>query len=351
MECCIDTYNNILTEINKNKKINKFDFFMNLDNDSKYNCIMNFYKLLNNNDLFSLFSKMKIKVFSSKTIETHVISTSLFSSELSLKFIFNNMTDNIKNVYWEKLFRLYIDVAKNDTTQTDATQFLPSDRITVLIESIKNITNITNSNAFMNAANSTALTDSVKNTLFNVNVNNTTNNMIDDIVGSFQNIMKNKSNPFDNIMNITTMISDKYKHQLQSGDIQLDKIIGGIDGIIPGLMKQGGVGGVGGEEKKTVIIDENFSTSNVDIGKEEESSNPLNPMNMMKMIPNISGLVNMVNRINTAESDDDLSSIKKDMDNYLEKELKVDMTQFNGILNGVEKKFEDFKHDTTVCKD
>ena len=351
MECCIDTYNNILTEIDKNKKINKFDFLINQDNNSKYNCIMNFYKLLNNNDLFLLFSKMKIKVFSSKTVETHAISTSLFSSELSLKFIFNNITDNIKNVYWEKLFRLYIDVAKNDKTQANNTLFLPNDRITVLIENIKNIKNIKNNNtntAFMNVANNTALTDSVKNSLFKVNVNNTTNNMIDDIVGSFQNIMKNKSNPFDNIMNITTMISEKYKDQLQSGDIQLDKIIGGIDGIIPGLMKQSGAAA---EEKKTVIIDENFSTSNVDIGKEEESSNPLNPMNMMKMIPNISGLVNMVNRINTAESDDDLSNIKKDMDNYLEKELKVDMTQFNGILNGVEKKFEDFKHGKTACED
>ena len=119
----------------------------------------------------------------------------------------------------------------------------------------------------------------------------------------------------------------------------------GIEGIIPGLMKQGEQA-----KKETVIIDENFSTSNVDIGKEEEKSGN-SAMNMMKMIPNISGLVNMVNRINTAENDEDLTTIKKDMDNYLEKELKVDMTQFNGILNDVEKKFEDIKHDTTVCED
>ena len=44
---------------------------------------------------------------------------------------------------------------------------------------------------------------------------NECNNMIDDIVGSFQNILNNKSNPFDNIMNITTMISDKYKIKLR----------------------------------------------------------------------------------------------------------------------------------------
>ena len=49
-------------------------------------------------------------------------------------------------------------------------------------------------------------------------------------------------------------------------------------------------------------------------------------------------MLHMVHRINKAESDDDLVNIKKDMDVYLEKELKVDMTQFNETMSNIEKK-------------
>ena len=55
--------------------------------------------------------------------------------------------------------------------------------------------------------------------------------------------------------------------------------------------------------------------------------------------------MNMATRINTAETDGDLSSIKNEMDTFLEKEFKVDMTQFNSILNNVEKKFEHSSHE------
>ena len=186
------------------------------------------------------------------------------------------------------------------------------------------------------------LSSKVKNDILKIDVNNTTNNMIDDIVGSFQNIIQNKANPFDNIMNITNMISDKYKDQLTNGEIQLDKIIGGIDGVIPGLMKSATAKK---EEKEPVIIDENFSTATVDIGKEQESKNNNNISNMMKMIPNMSGLANMVNRINTAENDDDLLNIKKDMDTFLEKDLKVDMSQFNETMSKLEKNMSQKKED------
>jgi predicted ATPase with chaperone activity len=219
------------------------------------------------------------------------------------------MTEIVKNQYWDKLFRLYIEY--NKTLENGNNM-----RFTMLLDSIKTINN--------------TLSSKVKNDILKVDVNNTTNNMIDDIVGSFQNIMGNKSNPFDNIMNITTMISDKYKNQLQNGEIQLDKIIGGIDGVIPGLMKKTE------EKKEPVIIDENFSTDNVNVGEiKEEGGN--NFGNMMKMIPNMGGLMNMVSRINKAENDTDLVDIKKDMDTYLEKELKVDMSQFNETMSNIEK--------------
>jgi len=320
MERCIELYNDMLDNIHNILKQN-VTTLRDASDTVKIACLLSFFNSLNDNKLFQLFCKSKIKVFSAKTDETHAISCSLFTEELTLKHVFNNQTDVIKNQFWDKLFRLYIEVDKTHGTNNE--------RFAVLMDGIKEI--------------SKTLSNKVKNDILKVDVNNTTNNMIDDIVGSFQNIMSNKANPFDNIMNITNMISDKYKNQLQNGEIQLDKIIGGIDGVIPGLMKQ--------QEKtvEPVIIDENFSTGNVDVGEEKEESKS-NIGNMMKIIPNMGGLMSMVSRINKAENDEDLVDIKKDMDNYLEKELKVDMNQFNETMSNIEKKMEDVKMETEVVE-
>ena len=308
MERCIEIYNNVLDTVESVLKLDT-SYYKNLNDTNKQENVERFFNSLEDDTLFLLFSKSKIKVFSGKTDETHNVSVSLFDEKLTLKQIFNNMTEIVKNQYWDKLFRLYIEY--NKTLENGNNM-----RFTMLLDSIKTINN--------------TLSSKVKNDILKVDVNNTTNNMIDDIVGSFQNIMGNKSNPFDNIMNITTMISDKYKNQLQNGEIQLDKIIGGIDGVIPGLMKKTE------EKKEPVIIDENFSTDNVNVGEiKEEGGN--NFGNMMKMIPNMGGLMNMVSRINKAENDTDLVDIKKDMDTYLEKELKVDMSQFNETMSNIEK--------------
>ena len=352
MERYITYYNNLLIHVNENTMMKNFDHYMNQSNDSKYQCILNFYNNLKNDDLFTLFNKMKVKVFSSTTVETHAISVSLFDANLTLKYIFNNINEldlpfdkvvEIKNECWEKLFRLYIEMSNlslynisglgEDYDENMKVQ--SHSRISTLINTIKNNKNLKNTT-------NTAIVDSVKNNLFNVNVNNNTNNMLNDILGSFKNSMNSNSNPFDNIMSITNMINDKYMNQLENGNIELDKIIGSIDGILPGLMKNFDKP----VETPTVIIDENFCTKNVNVGKDEnDSDKPTNIANMMKMIPNISGLMNMATRINTAETESDLSSLKNEMDTLLEKEFKVDMTQFNSILTNVEKKFEHSSHD------
>ena len=321
MEKCVGLYNDLLehfkillkNNINSTDKIlieTNIVNFTNKTDEEKYNYIQKFYTSLEQDDLFFLFSKMKIKIFSAKTVETHEVSCSLFSEDLSLKHLFNNQQDIIKNQLWEKVFRLYIEYVKS-IDMNDRNQ----DRNNILLESIKSL--------------SLDLSSKVKQNLLKVDTNNVTNNMIDDIVGSFQDIMSNKANPFDNIMNITNMISEKYKSQLENGDVQLDKIMGGIEGVIPGLMNQ--------DPKATpepVIINETFSTADVDIGKEEENGGSI--ANMMKMLPGMGGIMNMVQRLNTAQSEDELTDIKKDMDIFLEKELKVDMTQFKNNMSNIE---------------
>jgi hypothetical protein len=313
MERSIEMYDDILDTVNTLLKTDTSSY-KNIDRALKHTRLTAFFNSLSDDKIFLLFSKSKIKVFSAKTTETHLVSSSLFDNDLTLKHIFNNQTEMIKAQLWDKLFRLYIELDKMETTPN-------MDRLSMLMESLKEITTI--------------LSNRVKNDILKVNVNNTTNSMIDDIVGSFQNMMTNKANPFENIMSITTMISDKYKDQLQNGEIQLDKIIGGIDGVIPGLMKQNEQ-----PKKEKVIIDENFSTSNVMVGVEEPEEKGGSIGNMMKMIPNMGGLMDMVSRINTAGTEEDLLSIKKDMDHYLEKELKVDMSQFSEAMDSIEKNLE-----------
>ena len=339
MEQCIDQYNNLLENfkiilkknIIENSSTDSYNISKELietnitncvqkSNDEKYNNIKNFYNSLDQDDLFLLFSKMKIKIFSAKTIETHNISCSLFNEDLSLKHLFNNQPDLIKNQAWEQLFRLYISYLKQIDSDSIQMKERHNSRLTTLLESIKIISN--------------DLSSKVKQNLLKVDTNKVTNNMIDDIVGSFQDIMSNKANPFDNIMNITNMISTKYKSQLENGDVQLDKIMGGIEGVIPGLMKQGNT-----VAPEPVIINETFSTADVDVGKEEEGGGSI--ASMMKMLPGMGGIMNMVQRLNTAQSEDELTDIKKDMDSFLEKELKVDMTQFKNNMSNIENQFHD----------
>jgi 5'-3' exonuclease len=64
----------------------------------------------------------------------------------------------------------------------------------------------------------------------------------------------------------------------------------GMKNIIDPLLKMDGL--MGQKEKETVIIDENFSTSDINLGVEEE--NPaLNIGNMLKAVDN-SGLLGMI---------------------------------------------------------
>lgn len=319
MQQSIEHYDELLTNIQNlvNQDTTKFK---ELGEDVKYTRIVKFHQSLQNSDLFLLFSKSKLKLFSGKTEETHNVSCSLFDTNpldvdgLTLKKCFNNMPDNVKNSLWENLFCLYIDIEKTQ-------EVVSNDRVTVLIDNIKEYRSTVN--------------DTIKNNLFNVDVNNTTNNMLNDIIGSLQDFNGKGENPFDNIMNIATKITGKYQDQLQSGDIQLDSLLGGMTNMIPNLIADNGNNAT--DKKQPIIIDEKFSTSNVNLGKEEESK----PGMLPGMLPQMTGLIDMVGRLNTAESKEDLASIKKDMDSYLEKELKVDMVEFKQTMGNLEEKLEE----------
>jgi hypothetical protein len=274
-----------------------------------------FYMTLEKDDLFLLFSMSKIKVFSAKTIETHELSLSLFGEKLSLKHIFNNQPDEVKDNLWTLLFNMYVQLEKHYNSHPD--------RVQILKENIKKMRTGGSKEDFK--------TELLKN-MFNKDVNGSTSNMLEDIIGSFQNIISNKGNPFDNIMGITEKITSKYGSMIENGDIEIDKILGGMTNVLGSSMS--------GEKKDTepVIIDENFSTSAVDIGKEdEESKGGFNLKNLSKLMP----LTNIMNKMGSIQSDEDLLSIKKEMDSFMEKELKVDMTQYKDQLGQFEKQLQE----------
>jgi hypothetical protein len=307
MENCINIYNEFLESV---QNLTSNDTSSHKENiEARLNT---FYQSLQNNDTFSIFSMTKIKVFSAKTVETHNVSISLFGEDLTLKQVFNNQTDVIKNQLWELLLNMYIQLERINYNNTE--------RITTLKDVLKKFRQTTSSNV---------KNDIFKNVL-NTDVNNTTNNMLDDIIGSFQDVITNKGNPFESIMGITEMITSKYGNKIENGEVEIDKILGGMSG----MLGKGMGDMMGGNEKKEepVVMDENFSTADVDIGKEEETKE--NGFNFSKLMP----LANMVSKINSIKSKDDVSELKKEMDNFMEKELKVDMSQYKENMDKLEKK-------------
>ena len=69
------------------------------------------------------------------------------------------------------------------------------------------------------------LSDRVKEQILPEDVNNTTTNMVSDIIGSFQDLLSDNKNPFENIMGITSKISEKYYKDIENGDIEVDKLL------------------------------------------------------------------------------------------------------------------------------
>jgi hypothetical protein len=206
------------------------------------------------------------------------------------------------------------------------------------------------------------ITSSVKNDLLNVDVNKDTNNMIDDIVKSFESSLSgDNANPFENIMKITQDITDKYNDKIESGEIELDKLMGSIQSNIPGMPDLGsGLGGLGGgkkEPKEKVIIDDSFSTDNVELGEKDadKKSSGMNLSNMLKMMnsmnggaggtdggnnPELGGLFSMLGKLDNIQSEEEAEKLKKEMDSYLEKELGVDVNDLNSKLGAAEKSFK-----------
>jgi hypothetical protein len=273
----------------------------------------------------------------------------------------------------------------------------------------------------------------IKNML-NVDVNDDTNEMISDIVKSFETTLDGNSNPFAGILNISQQISSKYANKINTGEIQLGKLMEGIQKTMPGMDKvfkagensdpndikgmmdnilggmAGGFGNLAGgagmgdmlgglaggagmgdmlgglfnkeKEQQKVIIDENFSTSKVDLGQVKESKSMnigklLNVADTFGVIPggkkkegtmdvlgsllggnsedasnsklggglgsllggnaNMGELFNMMGSLN--KDNNNMEDVKNKMDTFLEQKLGLDVKKINEDLILVKEMF------------
>ena len=268
--------------------------------------------------------------------------------------------------------------------------------------------------------------------MLGADVNQETTDMINDIVKSFESVLSNKgkANPMASIMEISKTISTKYADKIKNGNIELDKLMQAIMSKVPGMEKMMGAGGAGGtgvggmgssgmgsmmkdlfskmggskeKEKETVIIDENFSTANVDVGvKKEESKSNFKIGSMIKMadqlgvIPGLKGkgkknkkknlnqdleqeqeqeqeqdgfklpnlgdlgglgglgnldnldfskIMDMVKKMDGLNSAEDAEALKNEMTDFLQKETGIDMSTINEQLETMKESLEQEKED------
>lgn len=306
---------------------------INNDNFGLKSNLYNFYESLGNEDLFKLFLRSKIKLFSTKTEETNKVSESLFGPELTLKSIFNNRSKDVKDNLWRYLHLFYLLIESNLENKSE-------DKINKLSKLLDN-----NNESKKIELSTSEMSDKVKKDILNVDVNDSTNNLIDDIVSSFQTSLDgNSENPFDCIMDITEKITSKYKDKLASGEIELDKMMGSITSTLPGI---GNLIGKKEEPKEKVIIDDNFSTDQVELGNKDEEKKGFQLSGMMKMMnsmngkgggPNLKGLMDVMGKLNNVKTDEDAKELKGEMDTFLEKELGLDVSKLNETINKIESK-------------
>lgn len=318
----VDLYDGLVSNIENTVEF-KMENLKELSENQKIGNLKSYFLTLNNQDIFTLFINSKIKVFSTKTEETNQLSESLFGENYTLKFLLNNREDFVKSKIWSALITLYRDLEENSNYFNGEEP--RTERLELVRVKMEELTK--------------ELSKKVKSDIFNTDVNETTNNMIDDIVGSFQDVMNKNANPFENIMDITSKITEKYHKKIEDGEIDLTQVMGDLQGNITNSF--GGMNPQKKEEK--VVIDENFSTADVDVQKKKEESGGFNIGNMMKAansMPDIGGLSNVMSKLTSNDEDVNLDEVKEEMDSFLSKELGLDMGEFNKNVEELQKKLE-----------
>lgn len=333
-----------------------------LSDEEKVNCGNSLVKMLLEDKHFELFISNKIKLFSHKEQETKNISESLFGEKLSLKKILNNQNDEIKTIIWTYLQTFYLLLQLSYLESNDNNVLLNTDRIKQLNTLIKLDINGNNNNI-------KPIIESQIKKIIGSNINSETSNMINDIVSSFDNILQNSDskNPFGGIFDISQKISDKYSDKINKGDIEIDKIMSSISTNIPGMDKimdkLGNMENIVNQFKSNepaneekIVIDENYSTANINIGENnEDKKSDFKIGNILKIaddfgvipggnsnksesenkteLPDFSKIMSLMKKMNDGNnSNEDLESIKNEMNSFYTNELGLDINKISSEI-------------------
>ena len=343
-----------------------------LDDSAKLSNGLSFISSINDEN-FDLFVKSKIKVFSHKNDDTLLISESLFGPQFCLKNLLNNQEDEVKKIIWENLHNLYLirELLKSPDNKNNA-------RIDIL-------------NKLLYKEEKKEAKPTLQ-AMLGVDVNDHTTDMIEEIVTSFESLLTKNStgNPLAGIMEISQLISVKYADKINNGEIELDKLMKSITSKVPGMDKMmsgmmgangstgmGGMGGMGDmmssmmgmggggqtKKKEKILIDETFSTANVEVGINKEPEKNFNISSVLKMadqfgvlppgkeqesesqtnipgfegMPHIGKVMEMMQKLNKTESKEEAQSLKTEMDTFLQSELGIDVNLLNEQLETVTK--------------
>jgi len=350
---------------------------LNLSDEDKINNGKTFIELINDN-FFDDFVKAKLKIFSHKSNDTLQLSESLFGSKLCIKYILNNQSEEIKKLIWTNLYNLYISCESLKPIE---------ERDPVKIKSIMSLVN-----------NKTNDVRKKIQDVLGTDINNHTTDMVNDIVSSFENIMSTNpgSNPLADIMGLSQKISVKYANKLNNGDIEIDKLLKCMTNKIPGMenmmsgeggdimnnimssmgdnngMLGGLMGGNNDASKEKIIIDDNFSTSSVNVGATDENKKNINFGNILKMAdqfgvlpggkqtntaeksnpinentlpdlssfnldelcnnPQLSKIMGMMGKLNSVNTPEEIEQLKNEVDTFLQNDMGVDIDKINAFL-------------------
>ena len=192
--------------------------------------------------------------------------------------------------------------------------------------------------------------DSINKILNTANLNDTTNSMINDIFGSFENSINNPgNNPFANIMEIGQVITEKYKDDIESGKINLDDLLKNMTQL-PGMENMGNMvdmltkqmGSTTAPAEK-VVIDENFSTSIVPQGENKDNEAGMNVASLLKTMDSLGGLNNPLlggqepdmNKLMGLFSKLGQTEDPSQLNNIFQNELGIDMNKFTQEMGKV----------------
>ena len=351
----LNHYNNFLNQL---KVIFPFEEeilnnLSNLSDDEKIKKGLLFNSLLTDTN-FDLFTKKKIKVFSHKNDDTRAISESLFGSNFSIKNVLNNQPDEVKDIIWNNMYVLCM-LAELLQDNKDDNRVNLLNKIICNEKKLKNIEEI-----------------------LGLDINNETSGMLNDIMNSFEKILNTDADPLSNIMKISQKISAKYADKINRGDIELDKLMETVTKKIPGMDQLLSGAFSKRKPKDKIIIDENFSTANVDVGLNKEDDNKsLNLSNIMNIvkkfnivggnntdtdfdflktlpgmdnIPNMDKLIEMMKKLENTlvskenpqegenvKTDEYIHELQKEMETFLQSNLGIDIDKLNANLADINK--------------